>query len=818
MSVLSSVVIVFKAIAKCLGISARTWQPSSNPSTDNKHSKSGGSPLPNRDETAPGKNDSNLPRLPEIDNKGESSDRHAGLSEDQEPSESFDGDPLSIVTKTGPEVDISEPADSGLSDVSSDSDEIRRSEPSSTVVEPTSSDASIPLVAVLDEGRPARQDRIPDSDDPDGNVDLNKSPEVQRKPRGKPREISGRRSRAPRRLSNEPRVPRVPRPELLCYKSRVGGMWEVEMSVDEEIPIEAVYLQSKKLEFANNKCRIPSLTGQLAIEYQDGRKQDVSLFEREPLIFKLRKDWAGSGRKIAAITSGYFIVIAPKAWNRKGQMPVAPQRCRDAEFRAHYFFREGQSEDEHIGGFLECEDFHVVTGIKLSGQRVFDDSEEGDLFVQRVPELMVTQDIVWARVGEEAKSGWKGQNFEPAKQTLSETLNGREGRFFLRVYDSNGKLLDSTEFRFLKGLKHICVNGEPYTKHTMLLPDLNGHPPTEVRFVGVDDSKSPQIKLCESTQATVKSGVLSVDQSPEANCVLCTLGSGNDGVKIKLDLPRTWWKMVSGDNVQCEWRDKPVKMTRQEFQEFANGGSEIRLLQKRPQSIRVGFDDELNLNYRRSKKEHTIPIPLIEFVDHEQIDQRLSTEAQLKVELAGTALPIIVISADPLPKIESFNASPMRILKGEEAILRWVTSEANQAQVTVTPGIGLVESEGHCIVCPIETTAYTLSLVAYDTYRVERVVTVNVDLPDGPVEYLRPRARGFSLPPPRLSRSAKHLGPRARRHNGGGWRDAKGFSYNEVQCAGLTLGDANRHSIRLDTRRRSVHQINVQALKTLLNE
>ena len=556
MSVLSSVETVLKAIAKWLGINARTWQSSSDPSPDNKHSKSDGFQLSNRDETAPGKTDSNLPRLPEIDNKGESSDRHAGLSEDQNPSESFDGDPLSIVTKPGQEVDISDPADSGHSDVSSDSDEIRRPLPSSTMVEPTGSDTSIPLVTVLDEGRPARQDRTPGSDDPDGNVDLNQSPEVQRKPRGKPREISGRRSRVLRRSSNETRAPQVPRPELLCYSSRVDGKWEVEMSVDEEFSIKAVYLQNEKLDVENNKCRIPSLTGQLAIEYQDGQRQDVSLFEGKPLIFKLRKNWAGSGRRISAITSGYFIVIAPTAWNRTGHMRVAHEGCRDAAFRAHYFLQEAQTQDEHISGFVECEDFHVFTGIKLSGQRVFDDSEEGDLFVQRVPELVVTQDIVWARVGEEAQSGWKGRNFEPAKQTLSEILNGREGRFFLRVYDSNGKLLDSTEFRFLKGLKHICVNGEPYTKHTMLLPDLNGHPPTEVRFVGVDDSKSPQIKLCESTHATVKSGVLSVDQSPEANCVLCTLESGNVEVKIKLDLPRTWWKMVSGGNVQCEWRDK----------------------------------------------------------------------------------------------------------------------------------------------------------------------------------------------------------------------------------------------------------------------
>ena len=799
MSVLNRIVTVLKALAKWLGISARTWQSPSSPSTGNKHSKSGGSSPPNRDETAPDKTDSDLPRLPGIDNKGESLNRHTGLSEDQAPSEPFDGDLLSTVTKTGPEVDTSDPADSGLSAVSSDPDDIHRSLPSSAVVEPSSSDASIQLLGVHDEDHPSMHDRIPDSDDPDGNTDLSQSPKVPRKPQSKPREISGRRSRVPQRSSNEPRAPRVSRPELLCYKNRVNGMWEVVLSVDEESPIEAVYLQDEKLGVASNECRIPipSLAVQLAIEYQDGQKQDVTLFEGKPLIFKLQKNWAGNGCKIAAITSGYFIVFAPAKWNRTGYVPVAPEGCRDEAFLAHYFYREAQSQDEHISGFRECEDFRAVTGIKLSGQLVFDDSEEGDLFVQRVPKLIAAQDIVWARIGEEAKSGWKGQNFKPAKQTLSEILNGREGRFFLRVYDSSGKLLDSTTFRFLRGLKQIWVNGEPYTKHTILLPDLNGHPPTEVRFVGVDDSNGPQITLCEGTHGTVKSGVLTVDRSPEANCILCTLGSGNNGAKIKLDLPRTWWKMVSGGKIQREWRDKPLKMTRQEFQKHAYGGSEIRLLQRRLQSIRVGFDDELNLSFRRSKGKCTIPIPLSEFVDHVQIDQRLSADAQFKIELAGTALQLIVISADPLPEIESFTTSPMRILKGKEATLQWVTSEANQAQVTITPDIGLVKSEGHCIVRPTETTAYTLSLVVSDTYHVERAVTVNVDLPD---------------------RLAKHLRPRVRRHDGSGWRNAKGFSHNEVQCAGLTLQGANRRSIRLDTRRQTVHQINVQALKTLLNE
>lgn len=795
MSLLNRIVTVLKTLTKWLGVNAGTWQSPSSPSDSNKHSKSGGTLPPNQHEKDLVKTELDITRLSGTDNKGKSLDRYAGLSEDQDPSEPFDnGLPLNV-TKTGLEVDTSDSADPRLDIVSSNSDDIHDSPSGSVMSESNSSDASAQPIGVRDKDYPSRYDKTASSDGSGGNAELSQSPKVPRKPRN----ISGRRSRVPRRLSNEPRAPRVSRPELLCYKNRVNGRWEVGLSVDEDSPIKAMYLQDKKIDVVSNECPIPipSLTGQLVIEYQDGRKQDVKLFEDKPLIFKLPKNWAGNGRMIAAITRGYFIVLTPTTWNRTGHMPVAPEGCSDTSFLAHYFYRETQSKGEHISGFRECESFRAVTGIKLSGQLVFDDSEEGDLFVQRVPKLILTQDIVWARVGREVKSGWKGQNFKPAKQTLSEILHGREGRFFLRVYDSSGKLLDSTAFRFLRDLKQICVNDKPYTKDTILLPDLNGYPSTEVRFVGIDDSYSPQITLCEGTHATVKPGVLAVDRNPVSDCILCTLGSRNHETKIKLDLPRIWWKIVSSDENECEWQDEPFKMTRQEFQKHAYNHAEIHLLQKRLQSIRVGFDNELNLNFRRRKGEYTIPIPLSNFVDHVQIDQRLSADAQLKVELAGKILQLIVISADPLPKIESFTANPMRILKGKEATLRWVTSEANQAEVTITPDIGIVKSEGHCIVNPAKTTTYTLRLVASDTYHVERVVTINVDLPD---------------------RSAKYLRPRVQCHDGSGWRNAKGFSHGEVRCAGLTLRGACRRSIRLDARRRTVHQINIKALKTLLNE
>ena len=65
---------------------------------------------------------------------------------------------------------------------------------------------------------------------------------------------------------------------------------------------------------------------------------------------------------------------------------------------------------------------------------------------------------MWARVGEESIGGWKGINFNPTELSLAETLGRRQGRFFVRVYDAEGKLLDGGEFRYLHDLRDILVD------------------------------------------------------------------------------------------------------------------------------------------------------------------------------------------------------------------------------------------------------------------------------------------------------------------------------------------------------------------------
>ena len=632
--------------------------------------------------------------------------------------------------------------------------------------------------------------------DTGGIIDSNESAEKPPKSKRKPRNIGGRRGRQSPNQTPEQRSQSPPsRPELICRRVPTSTTWEIILTADEECQLAAVHLDGTPLDHTAQGCRVPSLTGRLTLSCQDMQRHEVPLFEVDPLIFKVRNNWFGEGRKIAKITNGHFIVVAPAKWERKGRAPVEPDACTDPAFRAHYFHRDVTATDEVLDGFREWSDSPIATGIELTGTRVFDDSDEGDLFVGDTPSLKSFPDFGWARVGEETEDGW-GQNFLPNEQSLPEVLDGRAGRFFLRVYDSQARLLDSTAFRYLRSLRRIRVNGADYSQDLVVVPTSTGHSPTEVRFVGTDGSMISPILTTEALQAAAPSGALVVPPHPDADRISCTLASDASGVNIVLDVPRIWWRLEDGRYDPGEWRDTPLVMTRQEFRKRSHSNASMVLLSRRLGSVRVGFDDEPGQPYSRFIEDDRIAMPLAHFVDHAQIDRRLNDDAHFNVEWAGEIVPLIVISADPIPKIFSFTAEPATVFAGKEALLEWTTRDAGDARVEIDPDTGVVDSNGEITVRPTETTRYTLTLGVYGTDSISSTVTVTVEQLPGAGK--RPTARVMS--------------------NGGGWRSGKGFSFRELQDAGLTVKEAVKRSIRIDRRRRTSHRANVETVRSMLDD
>lgn len=630
----------------------------------------------------------------------------------------------------------------------------------------------------------------------DGNASAERPPESG----PQPHDIGSRRSRQSPNPTPEPRSSSPSsRPELICRKNPASATWEITLTTDEECRLAAVRLDDLLLDHTAQGCSVPSLAGSLAISCQDGREHNIPLFDGAPLIFKMPKNWSGKGRRTAGITRGHFIVIVPATWERIGRPPVEPHGCTDIAFQAHYFHRD--TTPKGLDGFHEWSGSLIATGIELSGQRVFDDSDEGDLFVGDAPSLKSSPKIVWARVGEEIENGW-AQNFRPDEKSLPEVLGGREGRFFLRVYDvydSKPRLLDSTAFRYSSNLKQIRVNGVDYTEDTALVPTPMGYPPTEVRFVSANGSAISAISPILSKQAlqvTMSSGALEIPPHPDSDRILCSLQSDARCVDIVLDLPRIWWRLETGRPNPSEWNDTPIVMTRQEFRKHAYSNASMALLSRRFRSVHVGFDDEPAQPYRRLLEDDRITIPLTHFVDYAQIDQRLNEDARFNVEWAGKAVPLIVISADPMPEIVSFAAEPATIFSNQEATLEWTTRNAGDAHMTIDPDVGEVDSNGSITVHPTETTGYTLTLAVPDTDGIRSTVTVAVEALPGSEKRLHARVM-----------SAR-----------GRWRCGKGFSFRELQDAGVTVKEAVERSLPIDRRRQTSHRANVESVRGTLDD
>ena len=404
------------------------------------------------------------------------------------------------------------------------------------------------------------------------------------------------------------------------------------LSIDGEHQVKEVRHDGTLLDVENGELHLASFSGRISIIPEAGEKEEILLFENKPLIFKLGSNWEGNGRKVRGITNGYFIVIAPVSWEREGHESVEPEGCTDTKFRAHFFHRD-KRVPQPIGGFRG----HAVelekTKIEFTGQRVFDDSDVGDLFVGDVPTLKPLQKIIWVRVGEEQENGW-GENFKLSEQTLAKVLNGREGRFFIRIYDSNG-MLDSEEFRYLHDLKEILIDGSPYTNQTILVPPPTGYPSfTKVEFIG---SERGNVMVGPNQTEDVVSYQVETD-------------SGN--VDIIVNLPRVWWRFEQDGHNVDEWQNVAIDMTRQEFRERASSGDKIRLqLPKRVTSVHIGFNDMPDRKFSRKIEDDDLLIQFDHFVDYSQIDRRLEKDALFNIQCGDNTLALIRITADPVTDV-----------------------------------------------------------------------------------------------------------------------------------------------------------------------
>ena len=607
-----------------------------------------------------------------------------------------------------------------------------------------------------------------------------------------------------RKRSNTPTKPTddtirelTPKPELICRERPSNRDWEIILSVPQELEVAQVLQNDRTLSGQGEEYILQTYYGKIAVKYQDDSNPDdeIQLISDKPLIFKLNQNWTGDGHQMEGITQGHFIIIAPRNWIRTGNEPVATTGSAGPGFQAHYFYASKGDTLDQIGDFKEYSISLTRAKFELIGDTVFDNSAEGKLFVSKPPKLNnVSSDIEWGRVGEEKKVGW-AENFKSADKSLADVIDGREGRFFIRVYrKGETRLCDSESFRYCANLKEIRINGKPYQQDTLLIPSPNEYSPTTLQFLDHDRNTIHPKSTSQNPYATIdEDGTVAIAPHPDADETTWSIGDDTQTTNIRIKLPRIWWRITQlDDSTPDGWRDTPVTMSRDEFQENSDAELQIKL-PPHIRKVQVGFNEDVNLRYpvlREDDETHQASISLGDFIDHQEIDEHLSKEASLNFQFNEYVFTPIRISADPTPTITSFSAEPETIYKNEEATLEWKTENTKNTRVTIHPEIGSVDSIGSVKVKRDNTTSFTLRLRTLGIDDLTQTLTLKVLNPsDNLIAFVKPSKTRY--------------------------RKGRGFSIGELKDAKITIDEARNLGISIDKRRHSVHKTNLNKLKEI---
>lgn len=460
----------------------------------------------------------------------------------------------------------------------------------------------------------------------------------------KPPQIDGRRKQngvSPKPRPPKPKANFVPRPELICReKARV---FDVILSVPSRYTSQRVEQNGAPLHSKpDNEYIITDLSKPITLKANELTEKFPLFSEEKYMIFKTRNSWEGTGHYVKNLTRGYFAVITPSHWHREGPAMVEPILCSDEKYLVHFFETDPSDEPDNISFFKECQIPPIRQKIFLKGKTVQDDSKQGKLFVEKPPNIKMKSDseIAWIRIGKEGRKKTKSWScdFKLAERNLDDVLKDRYGHFFLRAYNKDIQLIDSTEFRYYGDLSKIQIDGESYNPNQPLPPPHNGYKATHLEFMGKKDNL-----LLEGR----------IDPSKKGNTIW-TLKSESGKVRVAINLPRIRWQLSPIDDDR--WSDKPILMTREKFRCLAHSGIKLQLYVPRYiKKITMGFNEDLNQTILTKEG-----ISLTSFVDYEEIDLPQSNPSYLQFTWNDIMVTTITIQADKLqikPATET-NPSP----------------------------------------------------------------------------------------------------------------------------------------------------------------
>lgn len=434
-----------------------------------------------------------------------------------------------------------------------------------------------------------------------------------------------------------------PKPALLCRRDDATAIWEIIVTMPDGFSNLRCNGDSISAD-SGADCALPAFSGEITMEGTDREIKRLQLFyERHPLIFKMNKNWSGIGKQLRKVTKGCFVVIAPSDWVQVGHVPRESEWCSDERFMAYFIYVNADTSQGRFG-FEECS-LDITSLDLLSGSKVFDATEDCEIYCGKPPVLNKSENFSLGRVKSDPDDAWVSETFCTHDTSLGEILGKRWGRFDLDVRNSEHELIDQSTFRYCASLKEIRVGGNLYSQDTLIFPTSSGHSTTEVQFVGTDGSILAPISV-EGRRGVSVTRTGSVNISPcQANddTIWLLSESEHGAVQIKIRLCRLRWRIKSASTKsKDDWSDVPIQMTREKFSELRDAILELSHLPEKAR-VRCGFNTD-SLQYFTGKE----GIPFGSFAEYSEIEEPSSTGSVLGIRIDGYEpwLPIVLIRPD----------------------------------------------------------------------------------------------------------------------------------------------------------------------------
>jgi len=463
---------------------------------------------------------------------------------------------------------------------------------------------------------------------------------LQHKRGGRPRAPT----KGPKKQPAQPTKSRRPKPEIICWKRE--RQWVPAVEVPEYLLGKSglVVLQNTSPltqdESSEGCWRLEQACGKVVVHWNEDEaasETTIALGEDNYLLFKLSGQNQNQGCRVKSPSSGSYLVIVSERWERddtlSGPPPVAPESVSITGYQAHFFILE-KDGDRRIA-FRTPGGNPVVIKSKASrfelvGTRLNDANREvGPLFAEGPPQIRALDDQAWKDVGtivvsEEGsgKQRWRTQ-FNPDPERMEQDLPPevaakKGGWYFLRVYDTNGDLVESLDFRFMNTLKGITV------LRSSPLPSEGGHKPVRVEFlhepmctVQPADSLACSIQIEREDNKTI----LTIPPDPTCDETCWLVGPrGGPQVEVTILVERLWWAVGKEDYAPSEWEDQLLSLSRDDFTATSIKALWLRLPRRRwIDEVFVGFQQARLRPYLVKVTEKTVAIPLRYFGDAQEL-------------------------------------------------------------------------------------------------------------------------------------------------------------------------------------------------------